>query len=652
MRTLLPLIVALSLLLSSCASATQTVIPITTPEITLTSTSTATPTATALMSATATPTISPDPMIYQFDSNISAQDQAMVKQGVQMARYYLMNNFGSDIKDHYVIKVINDPNSKQPEGHTDVVNGKEVFTENVGHPGCVGNYPQRCLFSVIFETTHLWQSEQGKLWPGCFTGDNGVHAFLVEGQSGYVADMALGIPISDGQALVFWQHSGYDENALFDSNDGGSVAVKHLVDQYGALAFTKYCTNVGNGMRDSDAFQSAFGISIQDFRTKFKENVLGNQKDCTVTTCGASLGHEDPRYGTLTPVIDYSLSSPNLTIKIIDKAGTPVPKVNLQLFRRLYNDVYYGTGGEDNGTNSEGILSAPVLPGTYAMRFCVAGYLIGMYSVDTTKCVYELKPFEVLPDEAKTIDFQYWDIQNPNLTEPNFLLTLLGVDGKILVNQYVQVCGSNAISTVCLNGKTDDSGIFRASLNAGTYTVRLVQPGQGDMDPRGYANPKYGMNLDPYHNANLIEYQIPNIQVDNTTVKSMTYQFPSPNLKIEFLDINGSPIPNTYFYLCKSIGGSTSQQDLNEKAITNQILSVYYSNWNSKTTKIGSLDGDCILRDHTDKQGIFQYHVDPENYFLYFDNPGSQLEEFYFDHDLSSIKVTGDQLTTVSYQFK
>jgi hypothetical protein len=670
MKHLLFLVIVFSFLFSSCATTPNisepTLAPSATPIPSLTPTITTTP----LPIVTATLTLSSDTMIYHFDPGVSPDDQALIKQGILIARYYLINNYGSDIKGSYLIRVLNDL-TQQGENQLAHVNGAgkgQVLTLNVAHHWWKEYDQSTKLKVVVHEFTHLWQSEQGNGWPGCLyiydnSGLPGSHnpmtRIMVEGNAEYTGLMAAGL---QDQFLV----DNIDPIHLLPSFDNGlnsnylvmADAINLLLQKTRPTAFTKYCTEVGQGKTFETSFKDAFGISSAQFVAQFKDYIT---KSASVGQGPVSTGHAgqftpDSKYGSLTPLIDYSLKSPNLIIKITDQQGRPVPDINLQLFRMLYDNIFFGTSGEDNGTNSEGILSAPVLPGIYGMTFCAAGYPGGGkgYSGHPTKCVYELNTFDVLSGQTKTVEFTYRDIQDHTLSTPNLLFTLLGTDGLPLANQYLQVCGYDAVSTVCLNGQTDKSGIFSASLKSGMYLIRLVQPGWILGDSRGYADPAtYGANVDPYHGAPSYEYEIRDIKIETSDVKSITYQFPVANLRIKFLDANGSPTPLINFYLCKSSETSLSSQDTAEKQTTNEILSFYYGkSWDSKAVKVGSLDGACFLIDNTDKHGNFQLHVDPGKYFIYFDNPGTGILEFYFDHMLSDIVVADNQVTTVSAQFK
>src|SRR5258706_3388304 len=618
-------------------------------------------------SLTVSPTLSPDTMTYQFDPSVSKEDQALIKKGVEIARYYLINNYGRDIKGSYVIMVINNPGD-QSSGELGRVNGEgihQVLTINVGHHWWQEYDLAWRLKVVVHEFTHLWQSEQGNGSPGCRKLDDakGLPAshdprtrIFQEGQAEYNGHMATGLQ----DLFNLTTPDAYQMLQSFDQRINSdyfymAYAVRFLIKKTSPMAFTNYCDGIGQGKIFDAAFESAFGMTYQQFVKQLKDGINEVRLGCQdIWTCTyESL----VKYGSLTPMIDYSLTSPSLIIKVTDQENRPVADINLILYRAMYNNLYLQTGGEDNGTDSSGILPAPVLPGTYSMHFCAPKYPShGGYSFNPTYCVYELNPFEVLPGQTKAIEFRYWDIQDRTLSSPNFLFTLLGVDGQPLGNQYVQVCGYDAISTVCLNGQTDDSGVFRTSLKPGNYLVREIRPGRPLSDSRGYLDPvKHGENI-----GNMsAEYEIRDIKIEATEIKSITYQFPTPNLQIKFLDANGSPTPYIGFYLCRSADTSVSglsPQDAAEKQMTGQILSrLFGKSWDSATVKLGSLDGTCFLNDSTDKYGNFQIKVDPGKYFLYFNNPnnpGIFPIDWTFDHMLSDIVVTDNDVTIVSADFK
>lgn len=664
MRYFAPFVVFLSLL-SSCVTPGNLPVQSATPSLSFSPSPSAPATQTPLPTATATPTLSPDLNNYQFDGSVSQMYRELVKQAAQSTRYVLIESFGSDFGEGVTILVKNEtPERGGFVAYNDRLQPLAtpyVYLDTPGfdQEGCkTPEFRYRCVAAVGAELTLFW------LWEhGCFyqldESRYPLTGFLWHGIHAYIGNKVAGISddapyYDDSNALMYWSVSHYNSDDWFNAGDVSTVAVKKLIDAHGTMPFAQLCDAVGHGENPYNAFESAFSISVQDFRAKFMEDVLGIQKDCTQATCGIHPGQMDPHYGSLTPLIDYSLRAPNLIIRIVDKDGKPVPDINLQLFRRLYNNVFYGTDGEDNATNSDGILAVPVLPGLYGMDFCAAGYPAygAGYSGNPIQCVYELNPFEVVSGETKEIDFQYWDIQDSSLTKPNFEFTLLGVDGQPVSSQYVQVCGYDAISTVCLNGQTDKSGVFQASLLPAQYVVRLVQPGQGEMDIRGSANPDYGMNLDPYHGTSQFEYEIRNVKVQDSGVTTLAYQLPAPNLEIEFLDANGSFTPNIHFYLCKSTDGPLPESVAKEKNVTNLILGRVYSDWDNRSIKVGGLDGDCFLKDHTDEHGLFQLRVDPGRYFIYFDNPGSHTYQFYFDHLFSDIIVQDAGVTKVSAQLK
>jgi len=662
----LPVLMIVIFLLSSCTSTE--VLPTQTPTLTSTLEFTKTPTATA--TETPLPTLLPTATLAPFkvdciinDKTSTEKDCQLIRDAVDLGRHYLLNNFGKDISGTLQIKLLSQPNNVKggsyDQGFSGHMNSKDpnngVIEINTAHPFWSEYTSADNLYrhteGVIHEFTHFWELQHG-----CWKGDDlhyGILNFLNEGQAAYISDMAIGKPelINPGQSVVNWTHWNYDNTLWFNDTATAEVAFRDLMEQYSPGQYLNYCDLLLKGTRPETAFQSVFGTTIQDYRNQFKERTLGILKDCTQATCGPKLGKEDPKYGNLTPMIDYSLKEPNLIIKIVDQQGKPAPKITLQLFRKYYNNLYYGTDSSAT-TNADGILAAPVLPGTLAMTFCEpTGWTIGHYPAHPTKCVYELNNFDVLPGQNKTIEFKYWNIYDKNLREPNFIFTLLGADGQPVGNQYVQVCGYDAVSTVCLNGKTDNGGNFKTSLMAGNYLVRLVQPGQGRMDPRGVTDPEKGMNVNPYSQVTKdFEYEIRDITVVNSRVTDLTYQFPAPTLKIQFLDANGSSVPSVNFLLCKSL--SEPSETPEEKAASDKMLTSIYADWGSHKNQVGEINGDCFLIDHTDKQGVFQIHVDAGNYFIYYDNPGSLLYESYFDHVMMDIVVSNKDVTAVSAEFK
>src|SRR5689334_9394774 len=63
------------------------------------------------------------------------------------------------------------------------------------------------------------------------------------------------------------------------------MLVRQLIEQNGSMSFTRFCEEMAGGMEPGQAFEAAFGVSVQDFRKKFKRDTLGLLADCTPATC-------------------------------------------------------------------------------------------------------------------------------------------------------------------------------------------------------------------------------------------------------------------------------------------------------------------------------------------------------------------------------
>jgi hypothetical protein len=459
---------------------------------------------------------------------------------------------------------------------------------------------------VIHEYTHEWQWQHG--CSNDFLNDPlKPTGFLSQGYAGYAGYSASGVDLSDYAfsdplALSFWQANQWDENKWFDNSDVNAVVTRHLVEGYGFKPYTQYCDAVGRGAAPNDAFQSAYGISVLDFRAKFKEQVLGALKDCTVATCGAGVDNYSDKF-KLKHLIDTTKSTPNVILKFVDENNSPVALTHLSLWREGIDGqlIDYAQPFETPDT-----FSAALLPGRYIFAFCEPGYPVDQ---SDWPCVWhETDWIDVYSDQITNQTFQVMPaIRKPSLPAPNLAVKFTDKDGNPMSNLGIQVCNYDTPVKVCNPtypiGKTDEDGVYQDSLRTGKYLIRV---------------PLYPGYLDKYEFMPF--YEIKEINIDENAVTSVDYQFPIPNLVVKFIDVNGSPIPEQGFLLCKVVSGA-----------------------GDCTTPV-SLWGRFAM---TSKEGAFEVRVEPGEYYILTCKLPSCPS---YDTTIANIVVLSDtQVITVDY---
>jgi len=604
----LPILLIVMFVFSSCSPAT------TIPEASISPSNTPTlpPTATETLQPTVvpTPTLSPDLNKYECADNVAKEDCDFIKEGVRISRYSFLNIFGRDIKEGVKFLIINDPlDLRYAEGGTAgayiVPHAGEPFVWiNTGHRLWVEysapEYRYQHMSLVAHEFFHAWQWQHS-----CVTHNVPAEAtsFMNEGFARYVDKITAGVDLndhllSDDFALGFWQANKWDENAWFYDGDVTLVVIKHLVGQYGIQRYLKFCDAVGQGMSPNDSFQSTYGISIFDFRAKFKDQVLGSLKDCTVATCGAGVDNYSDKY-KLGHMLDRTRTTPNLIANFVDQNNEPVILSHVSMLKQNI-----GTTGEyAQPFIVPGIFSKAMLPGRYSFFFCEPGYPTDQ---NDGYCQYhETDWFDVSNDQITEVTFQLpLPIKNPNLSSPNLIVKFLDKDGNPLPNLELQICSYESPVKICSQGftfpdrKTDSNGVFQDSLRSGKYLIRILLAG--------------------------IEQntEVRDLIVNESGVTQAVYQFPIPNLIVKFTDANGGLVPDHGFVLCKvteGVGDCTSPA-------YNQ------GRWGA-----------------TSEKGVFESLVAPGEYYIL--TCKIDCSGYPFDYTIKDIFVVSEtQVTTVEYQ--
>jgi hypothetical protein len=360
-------------------------------------------------------------------------------------------------------------------------------------------------------------------------------------------------------------------------------------------------------MSHKDAFETAFGITLDDFLNEFKEEVLGQTKDCTVAKCG---GGSVIGQFKMQDWVDPKVTTPNLVANFVDEQGRPVVISNLILAKQ---------GADGSGANRETQYSLPgkfsinIFPGSYGFYFCEPGYPSGE---NTGAChAYETDWFNVSENQTANMTLQLPPyIDDANLKTPDIALKFTDENGNLLPNLRLQVCNVDTPVKVCspqYQGKeTDSNGVYQDSLRSGKYLVRFNWPNVGFAREWTYT------------------FEIDNVNITENQVTNISYKFPAPNLIVKLTDLVGGPVPNHFLVLC------TADHQLGNCA--NVIDSP--NPWSG-----GS---------YTDKQGIFKAVVKPGTYFILTGKFPTVLP-VPADYTFANINVaSATETTTVEFQLK
>jgi len=620
MKRLLFSMVIASVFLSSCSGESKSFDPTVVPATVGSATSTFTPipSATETPLSTFTPTIIPtltllpDPNTYECGQNVSKDDCDFIRDEVRLTRYYLINNLGGDILEGVKIIVDNVPSDEQNNGFSWKKGEVPYIYINTGEKIWVqakdSEFEWQNKSLIGHEFTHFWQYNHGCM---IYYLNDPRQSLILEGMATWVGLHVAGITpddnrfsdaYSDASALSWWQPAEYDWRDWFQSDQVPTAAVKHLVDDNGVMALRTYCDVAKETKNYDKAFQSAFGLSFEDFRIQFMDKVLGSLKDCTVAKCGTGVDNFSDVY-KLKHLLDPLRTTPNLIAHFVDQDNQPVDLTHVSMYKLNIGKLSeYAQPFPVQGTFTEALI-----PGRYVFFFCEPGYPEVQFS---GSCMgHQTEIFEVFSDKPTEITFQIPpEIEIRDSKEPNLVVTIKDKDGNLMPDLRLDVCNYDTPVLVCMAGKpekhTDNHGVFQTSLRPGRYRISLnMESGHHD---------KYGFN--PY-------YEIRDIKINDNSVTNISYQFPIPNFVVKFTDVNGSGVPNHEFVLCRIENGigvcATSKHPYGEEYVTNS-------------------------------KGVFEVLIEPGEYFILTCKFTCSYDQF--DYKITDIFVESEtEVTTVEF---
>lgn len=225
------------------------------------------------------------PSIFTFTTatSVNSSDETAIRKGITISDKYLRQWFGKSITKPTEIKIYPD-NSNISCCYINDGLSNTTITFHTGH----ANWQQATLASLLFtdlrpqmamhELVHIYQGQYG-----CGRQDQPVQIrWLQEGMAEWLSYKMLSAEgiITDYQALIFNTTAAKMDTLMplknYEAYTQGMqyftfyLAVNQLMNSKPIQTLNTFCENLGKGLNGPEAFQSTFGISLQDFYNNFE----------------------------------------------------------------------------------------------------------------------------------------------------------------------------------------------------------------------------------------------------------------------------------------------------------------------------------------------------------------------------------------------
>ncbi len=220
---------------------------------------------------------------FLFDENVSADQDALIREGIRLAQDYFIATFGKDVGQDVVVDVTNDP--------TNMIIEANNYLISLNVRGYAGFPPLMQLLVVVHEYFHIWQADAmgGQI--------DGLPTWLIEGGADFIGMQALvsaGLVSSEeARERTVLMADGVFSNAPATRSIGleeltsyegftnpevsccayalSTVAVEHLVGEGGPKRLGEFFTELGEtGKSWSFVFFKIFGMGTNEFYADFE----------------------------------------------------------------------------------------------------------------------------------------------------------------------------------------------------------------------------------------------------------------------------------------------------------------------------------------------------------------------------------------------
>jgi hypothetical protein len=247
--------------------------------------------AAVVLSAAITPVSAQDArpatVAYEILKDVSAEDQAYVREGIWLAQDYFAAELGAAVHDPMTVEMrAGDPGAKAPAG---TYSGNRIVIETAHPVWAAEATPLHKVKILVHEVFHLLQDELTGNEQGGLPGP----PWLAEGSAEYLAYQAVvgkGLVSPDDVRAYHMTNivssapmpplRELESTAGFGAVQGpvyslAFLAVESLVRDYGVTSLVDFYERLGNGEVWDEAFFAAFGTSPDAFYEAFEAERWG-----------------------------------------------------------------------------------------------------------------------------------------------------------------------------------------------------------------------------------------------------------------------------------------------------------------------------------------------------------------------------------------
>jgi hypothetical protein len=213
---------------------------------------------------------------FNFDTGVTAEDEAYIREGVRLAQDFIAATFGLDVSEPVTVEV----QSSDP-GRSSAEAGNQRITFRTAHPVWITSNALQRTKIVVHEYFHLLQED-------LLSGHEPWPIWLQEGTAEYVAFLTVaerGLISYDEVRNYHYGGAAYNPLLSLEEMESWAgfaaadqaccayslspLAVEILTADRGITAITDYYTRLGRGEDRADAFAAAFGVELADFYATF-----------------------------------------------------------------------------------------------------------------------------------------------------------------------------------------------------------------------------------------------------------------------------------------------------------------------------------------------------------------------------------------------